>query len=274
LSTQDSLGDRELEIEPDEERMLREGALRREGEKPWPDFDGLQARELERLDEGPLGQGEVVVEEVRVCSTRVADVWLKNEQPASRPQHSPDRGKCPQEVLLCKEILEEVTRKHDVDQFARQGTEVGTDALDDLDAGASVGPNFLTRVQGNSTTADDVVNELTIASANIEDDVTGVEIILEEVPTEDLPDAVLSRFVFRTESRRVKTRQLHIAHGVRVTLFCDGGKASSVAGVRRHRKWDCEERCGKLQVAQAFAPDRAVRARRGQVLESLNVPSE
>jgi len=56
-----------------------------------------------------------------------------------------------------------------------------------------------------------VVDELTIVRANIEDGVRGVDIILEEVPTEDLPDAVFSRFVFRTEPRRV-------AHGVRVTL--------------------------------------------------------
>jgi len=125
-------------MEPDEEGVLREPALRREREKPRADFDGLQARELERLDEGPLGEREVVVEEVPVGSTRVADVWLKNEQSASQPQHSQHLGECPQELLLCKEMLEEVARKHDVDQFARQGAEVSTDTLDDFDAGASV----------------------------------------------------------------------------------------------------------------------------------------
>lgn len=128
-----------------------------------------------------------------VCSTRVADVWLKNEQAASRPQHSPDRGECPQEVLLCKEMLEEVTRKHAVDQFVRQRTEVGTDSLDDLDAGASMGSDFLAKVPCSSTTGYDVGDGLTIASGNIESGVTGVDMILEEVPTEDLPNAVLNR---------------------------------------------------------------------------------
>ena len=80
---------------------------------------GFRTRELKRLDEGPLGQGEMVVEEVPVCSTRVADVWLKDEQ-ASRPEHPQHLGERPHEILFYKEILEEVARKHDVDQCVRR----------------------------------------------------------------------------------------------------------------------------------------------------------
>jgi hypothetical protein len=41
----------------------------------------------------------------------------------------------------------------------------------------------------------DVIDEVTIASANIDDGVSGVGTILEEVLTEDLPDTVFSRLV-------------------------------------------------------------------------------
>jgi hypothetical protein len=98
------------------------------------------------------------------------------------------------------------------------------------------------------------VDELPIASANIEDGARGVDIILEEVPTEDLPDAVFSRFVFRAEPRRVEPSQLHVAHGVRVTLFSEVGKSFSVARVRRQRKWDCEVGAVTAGSRRQFAP--------------------
>jgi hypothetical protein len=47
--------------------------------------------------------------------------------------------------------------------------------------------------------ADDVVDELSIAGARIEDGVRGVDTMLDEVSTEGLPDVALSGFVLRTE---------------------------------------------------------------------------
>jgi hypothetical protein len=99
-----------------------------------------------------------------------------------------------------------------------------------------------------------VVDELAIARANIEDGVRGVDIILEEVPTEHLPDAVFARFVFRAEPRRAEPSQLHVTHGVRVTLCSEVGKAFSVARVRRQRKWDCEVGVVTAGSRRQFAP--------------------
>ena len=73
------------------------------------------SRNLGRLDEGRVGRGEMLVEEVPVCSTG------------------------PQEVLLCKELLEEIPRK--------RKAEVSTNSGDDLDATGSVRSNLLASSQ-------------------------------------------------------------------------------------------------------------------------------
>jgi hypothetical protein len=98
------------------------------------------------------------------------------------------------------------------------------------------------------------VDELPITRANVEDGACGVDIILEEVPTEDLPDAVFSRFVFRAEPRRVEPSQVYVAHGVRVTLFSEVGKSFSVARVRGQRRWDCEVGPVTAGSRRQFAP--------------------
>ena len=79
------------------------------------------------------------------------------------------------------------------------------------------------------------VDELPKTRANIEDGARGVDIVLEEVPTEDLPDAVFSRFVFRAEPRRVESSQPHVAHHVSVTLCSEVGKAFSVVAMHSTR---------------------------------------
>jgi hypothetical protein len=107
-------------------------------------------------------------------------------------------------------MLENVTRKNDVDQVVPQGLEVSTHSLNNFHAWPGVCPNILVRVQGNSTTTDNVVDELTIPSADIEDGVGGVDITLKEVSTEHLPDAVFSRLIFRTEPHPIEPRQLHV----------------------------------------------------------------
>jgi len=78
-------------------------------------------------------------------------------------------------------MVEEVARKDDVDYFPRQGTAVTTDPMD------------------------------------VEHDVVGITIVLEDVSTEDFPLAVSFSLVVWTRPRRAGLGQVHVGHVLRVT---------------------------------------------------------
>src|SRR5205807_3945045 len=93
---------------------------------------------------------------------------------------------------LRRQMFKEVTDKSYVNPLLNQSAKVHTGALDDLHARSGVSPNFLTDVQRNSPTADDVIDELAIPCANIEDCISVADITLEEIVAQHSPHAIRS----------------------------------------------------------------------------------
>ena len=96
------MGDRNLQVQPHQERMLRQGALGGERKKPRPDFRRLQADELDGLDQRPFRERKMVIEEIPVRSGRIADIRLKDQQSLSLAQHAMHLRESPQQILFRK----------------------------------------------------------------------------------------------------------------------------------------------------------------------------
>src|SRR5438876_893675 len=113
--------------------MLRERTLSRERKEAAPNLDWGQAHQLERLPQGPLSQGEMVVEEVPVRPAHIPDVGLEDQQTATGFQHPANLPQGREEILLEEKMLEEVTGKRDIDGVVSQSAQVCAGALEYLD---------------------------------------------------------------------------------------------------------------------------------------------
>jgi hypothetical protein len=112
-------------------------------------------------------------------------------------------------------MLKEVADKSYVNPMLNQSAKVHTGALDDLHARIGVSSNFLTDVERDSPTADNVIDELAIPCANIEDRISVADVTLEEVVAQHSPHAILSSLLVKPEPQRVESREIRITHIVR-----------------------------------------------------------
>jgi hypothetical protein len=152
------MGDRNVQVQLHQERMLRKGALGGERKKPRPDFCRLQADEFKGLDQGPVRERKMMIEEIPVRARRIADVRVKDQQSPSLAQHAMHLRESAQQILFRRKVLEEVACKDNVDHSTLESVKVRAHSLNHLDAGSGVGPHVLVEVKRDSPMAHDVVD--------------------------------------------------------------------------------------------------------------------
>ena len=146
----------------------------------------LIPRVAKHLHKRELRQGEIMIPEIPVKPRNILDVRAHGDQSSPRLQRPKRLFQCALEVRLGRQVLEEITGKHRVEDGLVERPRLRTVLLNYLDILPGAVPGFRVQVHRQFAAGLYIINELTITAPEVQHGRLGRR-PLGEVPHQHLP---------------------------------------------------------------------------------------